>query len=312
MPRLYVVGSANMDLVVRAPSLPGAGETVIGSDLAQIPGGKGANQAVAAARLGAAVSFVGAVGDDAFGATLRQALAADGVDVANLTSLPGRPSGVALIVVDDTGENAIAVGTGANAAVTPQHVDVAMTSIGPDDVLLVQLEIPLDTVAHACRVAGARGARAIVNAAPAHPRTGDLLAAVSALIVNELEAAALVGADNPDPASVARALGELGPEIAIVTLGGEGLVISEHGTPPLHLPAQQVEVVDTTAAGDAFCGAFAAALLTRQPAPEAARFASVAAALATTRLGAQSSLPTRADIDAFLRQTRPGQLESRT
>src|SRR5262249_2380812 len=153
-----------------------------------------------------------------------------------------RPSGVALIVVDAAGENAIAVGSGANAAVTPGQVEAALHTIGPDDALLVQLEIPFDTVAHACRLARARGARTIVNAAPAHPRTSELLASASALIVNEVEAAALLGTGNRAPATAAQALEKLGPQITVLTLGGEGLVLSEPGVLPRHLPAEPVHV----------------------------------------------------------------------
>jgi ribokinase len=184
--------------------------------------------------------------------------------------------------------------------------------MGRDDALLVQLEIPIDTVTHACRLAHGRGARIIVNAAPAQARTAELLPYATVLIVNKGEAAALLGAPVRDPLLAAQSLRDFGPDIAVVTLGGDGLVLSAAGASARHLPAQHVDVVDTTAAGDAFCGAFAAALLAHQPVADAARFASVAAALATTRPGAQSSLPSRAEVDAYLRQAPPIPLESHT
>jgi ribokinase len=297
MPELYVVGSANMDLVVRAPRLPSPGETVLGQDLLRVAGGKGANQAVAAARLGATVRFVGNVGDDSFGAELRAGLQAEGIDTRHLGTID-RASGVALIVVDGHGENLIAVGSGANAAVSASQVEGALSALTIDDVVLLQLEIPLDALAQACQSAYRAGARVVLNAAPAtdNPRLADLLRLTSVLIVNLGEAQALSQAD--EPADAATRLQRLGPETVIVTLGSEGLVMAT-AIGLSRLPAQHVEVVDTTAAGDGFCGAFAAAVLERRSPEEAASLANVAAALATTRLGAQPSLPTRAEVTAF-------------
>jgi ribokinase len=295
--RLYVVGSANMDLVVRAPRLPSAGETVLGDDLLRVPGGKGANQAVAAARLGTRVSFVGNVGDDSFGAELRAGMQAEGIDTHRLETID-RASGVALIVVDAHGENLIAVGSGANAAVSPAQVERALSALGADDVVLLQLELPLESIAQACQSAYQAGARVVLNAAPAtdDPRLANLLRLTSVLIVNHGEAQALSRAD--EPAAAATSLRQRGPETVVVTLGGDGLVMATP-TGLTRVPAQRVDVVDTTAAGDAFCGAFAGAILAGRPPEHAASTANLAAALATTRLGAQPSLPTLAELAAF-------------
>jgi ribokinase len=282
-----------MDLVVRAPRLPSPGDTVLGADLVRVPGGKGANQAVAAARLGAPTVFIGCVGDDAFGDELRAALVADGIDVQHLHRAADRPSGVALIVVDDRGENLIAVSPGANHALTVADAESALRDLRADDVVLAQLEVPLETVAVACRAAKTVGAQVVLNAAPAHGGAVDLLRLVSTLIVNRGEAEALGG-----PAEVLR---RHGPDAVVVTLGADGLELSA-GHREWRMAAHQVEVVDTTGAGDAFCGAFATALLEGNSSDAAARFANAAAALATTRLGAQSSLPRRAEVDSVLGQ----------
>jgi ribokinase len=297
MARLYVVGSANMDLVVRAPRLPSAGETVLGEDLLRVAGGKGANQAVAATRLGATVSFVGNVGDDSFGAELRAGMQSEGIDTRYLETV-ARATGVALIVVDGGGENLIAVGSGANAAVSRSQVERALSALGADDVVLLQLEIPLEAVAQACQSARRAGARVVLNAAPAtdDPRLADLLGLTSVLIVNHGEAQSLSHAD--EPAAAATSLLQRGAETVIVTLGGDGLLMATTAG-VTRLPAQRVDVVDTTAAGDAFCGAFAATVLEGGTPEHAARTANLAAALATTRLGAQPSLPSRAELAAF-------------
>ena len=297
MGRVVVVGSANMDLVVRAPRLPTAGETVLGGDLARVPGGKGANQAVAAARVGAAVRFVGALGADAFGDELMAALTADGVDVSAVLRLPKRPSGAALIVVDDAGQNLIAVSSGANADLTPDAVELALRDLQPADVVLAVLEVPLPTVQRAFTTARRLGARTVLNAAPAIAFDASLLALVDVLIVNEGEAAELSGQNSPQDAALA--LLQRGPACVIVTLGGDGLHMTDtDGT--LNVRAHAVEVVDTTAAGDAFCGALGAALAGAVEPRQAVKFANAAGALATTRGGAQPSLPRLADVEALL------------
>lgn len=295
--RVLVVGSANMDLVVRAPRLPAAGETVLGGDLLRVPGGKGANQAVAAARAGAAVRIVAAVGADSFGRELLAALRADGVDVSAVTTLADRPSGAALIVVDATGQNQIAVAPGANAALVAACVEPALADLRPNDVVALQLEVPPETVRHACLLARRAGARTLLNAAPAIPLPADLLALVDLLVVNEGEAALLAGCPGPEQA--AARLRQLGPGCVVVTLGQQGVLLAdERGK--TRVAAHRVRVVDTTAAGDAFCGALAAALAAGADLREAAEFANAAGALAATRPGAQSSLPRRRDIEALL------------
>jgi len=290
--RVVVVGSANMDLVVRTPRLPAAGETVLGGDLLRVPGGKGANQAVAAARAGAPVRFVGALGGDAFGDELLAALLADGVDVTQVTRV-GRPTGTALIVVDEAGENLSAVAPGANFALQAAAVDAGLADLTAADVVLTQLEVPLACVAAAAASSG----RTILNAAPAGPLDAAVLARVEVLVVNEAEGAALSG--STDPVQAAHALRAEGPSSVIVTLGGEGLLLADDGG-ITRLPAHKIDVVDATAAGDAFCGALAAALARGATMPQAVRFANAAAALATTRPGAQPSLPHWQAIMALL------------
>jgi ribokinase len=303
---MFVVGSANLDLIVRAPALPRAGQTVIGSDLLQVAGGKGANQAVAGARLGASVTFIGNVGADAFGAAVYAALAAEHLELGSLARLAGRATGVALIVVDAEGENAIAVAPGANYDLSAAQVEAGLRTLRREDVVLAQLEVPLECVARAARLAKDAGARMILNVAPAQPLASTVLDQVYGLILNAGEAAVLSGTD--EPASAARQLVCRVPTVVIVTLGGDGLLLAtERGI--LHLPADSVSVVDTTGAGDAFCGAFAAALLDDSSLERAAQLARTAAALATTRRGAQASLPSRGEVEARL--TRPDQPESR-
>jgi ribokinase len=268
-----VVGSANLDLVARTERLPRPGETVTGASFAQIPGGKGANQAVAAARLGADVRFVGAVGRDDFARQVLQAMRGDGVrtEVVELDA----PTGIALIVVDDAGENTIVVAPGANAELRPEHVDV-----GEADAVLCQLEIPLDTVAEAAR----RARFLCLNAAPARALPRELLAHVDLLVVNRYE------------------LETLGPQEGFValTLGAEGAVLLEGGEEVARAEPPRVEAVDGTAAGDAFTACLLVSLLEAKPREEALRRACAAGAIAASRAGAQPSLPTAAEIDAIL------------
>ena len=270
---LAVVGSANLDLVARTERLPRPGETVTGASFARIPGGKGANQAVAAARLGADVRFVGAVGRDDFARQALEAMRHDGVraDVVELDA----PTGIALIVVDDTGENTIVVAPGANAELRPEHVQV-----GEADAVLCQLEIPLDTVAEA-----ARQARFLcLNAAPARTVPAELLARVDLLVVNRYELETLGAQEG----------------FVALTLGAEGAVLLEGGAEVARAEPPPVEAVDGTAAGDAFTACLLVSLLEGRPRDEALRRACAAGALAASRPGAQPSLPTAAEIDAIL------------
>jgi ribokinase len=277
---VVVVGSCNVDLIVEVARLPDPGQTVRGGEMIVRPGGKGANQALAARRLGANTAFVGAIGDDRFGTTLRAALAAEHVDLTGLVTTPG-PSGTALILVDSHGENVIAISPGANRRLTPENA-----LIPPASVLLMQLEIPLDTcVAAASRARGA-GARVVLNAAPAPDRSDPnlqrLLELTDVLVVNEGEARVLTRGTGE--------IGELGPPVAIITRGAEGAVVAQDGDCST-IPSHPVEVVDTTGAGDAFCGALAAALAEGRSVADAARRGCVAGALATTAVGAQAALP---------------------
>ncbi|WP_236241027.1 ribokinase [Streptomyces sp. CC228A] len=292
-PRIAVLGSANMDLVAYARRAPRLGETVRGREFRTVPGGKGANQAVAAARAGGAVSMIGAVGSDDFGARLRACLEASGVDTALLRTADG-PSGTAHIVVDDEGGNAIVVVPGANAAVrdlTPADEECVAAA----GALLLQLELPLDAVAAGAEAARRHGVRTILTPAPAQGLPDELLAAVDLLLPNEHEAAELTGV--ADPAAAAQELLRLVPEV-VVTLGAAGCLYAARGARPVTVPARRVRAVDTTAAGDTFAGALAVALGEGRPMPEALSWAGAAASLAVQRQGASSSMPYRAEIDA--------------
>jgi ribokinase len=293
MSAVAVVGSLNMDLVVRVPELPGPGETVSGGDLFRNPGGKGANQAVAAARLGRRVAMVGCVGDDEAGRDLLAALAADGVDHARVRVAGDVPSGTALILVSDDGENQIVVSPGANARLTPGDVAAAEATLAAAAVTLLQLEVPLETVAAA---AGTAGGRVVLNPAPVRPLPDDLLGRVDVLVPNRVELAQLTGGPAPDTVEEAALLaGRLPARAVVVTLGADGALVVEDGQAS-HVPAVPVRPVDTTAAGDAFCGGLADALAGGADLQEAARRAVRVAAAACLRRGAQASLPTPADL----------------
>jgi ribokinase len=294
---IAVVGSLNMDLVVRAARHPLPGETILGGDFFTFPGGKGANQAVAAARLGGHVKMIGRVGTDTFGHALLQALAQDGVDTSYVERDQQAPSGVALITVDAAGQNTIVVASGANARVTPEDVAAAEPAFVGASVLVLQLECPLVAVAYAIELAQQHGLQVILNPAPAQPLDSDLLAHVDYLIPNQTELALLTGLGSTD-AAVCRLQG-LGVRCIILTLGKDGALAIE-GQSRVHLPAYPVTVVDTTAAGDAFIGAFAVALAEGRSTREAAEWGNAAGALAVTRAGAQPSLPTRVELEGFL------------
>jgi ribokinase len=306
-PDIVVIGSANMDLVVRAPQLPRAGETVLGGEFATIPGGKGANQAVAAAHMGGTVGFVGCVGDDAFGATLRTALCAAGVDVARLQITTAAPTGVALIIVSDAGENAICVAPGANATLSVADIDDAARWIQHARVLLVQLEIPLPAVCHAIALARRHGVEVILDPAPAPREVEPALFQVDILTPNQTEAAQLSGLGGQPPATVARELRRRGARDVVLKLGSAGAYV-QSGAGECDIAGHAVGVVDTTAAGDAFSGALAAARAAGEDLVCAARVANAAGALACTKRGAQPSAPTRADVMALLAKPPPTDL----
>jgi ribokinase len=301
---ICVVGSLNMDLVMRTPHLPAPGETISGGPFATHPGGKGANQAVAAARLGAAVAMVGRVGGDAFGARLRTELAEAGIDTRQVVTLPDVASGVALIAVEASGQNSIIIAPGANGALTPADVEAAGPTITAARVLLLQLETPLPAVQRAAELAHATGTLVLLNPAPAQPLPAELLAQVDYLIPNEQEAALLLGetiATGADAAGAAQRLcAQTGVGGVVITLGAQGALLAQAQTEPQFVPAHPVAVVDTTAAGDAFVGAFAVALAEGRTPAEAMRWGNAAGALAVTTAGAQPSLPTRNAVVALL------------
>jgi len=291
--RIAVVGSCNLDIVTYADRIPAPGETVIGRRLLQVPGGKGANQAVAAARAGAEVSFIGAVGDDGFGKLLATALQREGVITAGLRRVP-LPTGTAHITIDSAGENAIVAVVGANAAVALSERDRAV--ITSTQALLLQLEIPLEIVVTAAALAHEAGARVILTPAPGPRLPAELSRLVDLLIPNESEALALTGASSGDQAA-GLLLAEV-PAVA-VTLGARGCIYRERGGPSLLLPAFPVAAVDTTAAGDTFAGALAVALAEGRSVEAALRWAMAAAALSVQREGAIPSIPYRQEIDGF-------------
>ena len=291
-PRIVVVGSANMDLVGLAERLPLPGETVLGDDFLMGPGGKGANQAVAAARAGGRCTFLGAIGSDEFGVTIDARLRASGVDTTHLRTSYG-PSGVAVVMVDHAGENSILVSPGANY--TFLGLSAAESAVIADgDVLLCQQEIPEPTVIAAAQAGRAGGTRVILNAAPARPLPPDLLAAVDLLVVNEVEAQAITGPGEPDMAALLAVV----PRV-VLTKGGEGAWYADRDGRSERVPAFLVEVADTTAAGDAFTGALAVAWGEGRDLVDAVRWANAAGAACVRKVGASVSLPTRAEIQAL-------------
>jgi ribokinase len=302
MARVIVVGSVNVDLVAVVDHLPAAGETVIGGRYEQHHGGKGGNQAVAAARLGATVSFVGAVGGDAFGADARAALAAEGVDLSGMLTLPTQATGVALILVDRHGENSIAVASGANAALTSVQVRAALKKmeLTKDDVVLVGHEIRTGAAHEALRLGRAAGATTILNPAPAGGLEAPTLALADILTPNRGELTTLVGAGTPS-AAAKRVLGKAsGDRAVLVSLGADGALLVGGGR-SVRLVAKHVEAVDTVGAGDTLNGALAAGLAAGQSLEDAARRAVVAASIAVTRPGAREGMPTSAELARALR-----------
>jgi len=304
--RVVIVGSVNVDLVVIASRLPGPGETVTGGDVARYHGGKGGNQAVAAARLGARVAFVGAVGEDDFGAAARAALAAEGIDVSHLATV-ARPTGVALIVVDARAENLIAVAPGANASPTAASVAAALEAlaVGPGDVVLASCEIPPEAVRAALARARAVGATSVLNPAPADGLDPATIALADVLTPNQAELALLAAAPDAGAGDVevlARRLltRGVGRRSVVVTLGAAGALAVPGDGPATAIPAPHVVSVDTTGAGDAFNGALAAGLAAGLPLGAAVRRAVTAAGLSTTRAGARGGLPTASELAAFL------------
>jgi len=299
---IVVVGSSNTDMIVKTRKIPKPGETVIGGAFSMAAGGKGANQAVAAARAGGRVSFVARVGGDLFGDQSVRGFERDGIDVRHVVRDVRSSSGVALIFVDAKGENSIAVASGANASLSPEDVENAGDAVASADVLLMQLEIPLPAVRTATDIARRHGVPVVLNPAPARPLPSALLKDISVLTPNEHEAGLLTGIRIRSERDAARAAGVLrkkGVPTVIVTMGARGAIV-DGAEWSGRISGCRVRAVDTTAAGDVFSGALAVAMAEKMPLPEAVRFACAAAALSVTKMGAQPSAPHRVEIEAFL------------
>ncbi|MFM9445476.1 ribokinase [Streptomyces acidiscabies] len=297
---LLVVGSANADLVIGVERRPGAGETVLGSDLAVHPGGKGANQAVAAARLGARTALLARVGDDANGRLLLESQQGAGVDTVGVL-VGGAPTGVALITVDPSGDNSIVVSPGANGRLTPQDIRAAGSLFHASRVVSAQLEIPLESVVEVVRQLPS-GTRFVLNPSPPQALPAEVLAACDPLIVNEHEARVILGGGSigDDPAAWARELLASGPKSVVVTLGSEGALVASAGSGEVvRVPSVKVDAVDTTGAGDSFTAALAWKLGTGSSLAEAAAYAARVGAVAVTRRGAQESFPTAEEVEAL-------------
>jgi len=300
-PRVLVVGSINMDLVIRAPQFPQPGETVIGEEFGTFPGGKGANQAVAARRLGAEVRMIGKVGNDSFGLKLRQGLSEEGMDISGVLVSQRQSTGVALIVVDKNGQNSIVVSSGANMDLTPKDLLQNEEAFSWANVVLFQLETPLETVQAGIRMAKEKGAYLILNPAPARPLLQEIWKNVDLLVLNEIEAAILANNswESPSPEEAAREFLKKGAKEVIVSLGEKGSLYASSSR-IISCPAFKVEVVDSTAAGDAFLGALSMGIASGWKMEEIISFASASGALTVTKKGAQSSLPSRTEVEEFL------------
>ena len=306
MPHIVIVGSLNMDLVVQVPTIPAPGETVLGNNFATIPGGKGANQAVAAARLGANVSLIGRVGADAFGEQLLANAQKEGIDVTHVGCDANAASGVAMISVDARGQNSIAVASGANYCLTAAHVREAWAALENVDLLVMPLETPLETIETAVSLANQAGVKVILNPAPAQTLPQSILAGVDVLVPNEPETTQLTGIEIDSPESTrkaAQALLELSVGNVVLTLGSRGaLVLTGETNQFTQVEPYPVKVVDTTAAGDAYVAGLAVALGEGKELVEAAQFANAVGALAVTKQGAQPGMPTREEVEILLKQ----------
>lgn len=304
MNKLVVLGSVNADHVLRVPHFPRPGETLIGHNYQVIPGGKGANQAVAAARLGADIAFIATVGDDAFGNEMKEKFAADKINTQAVEQIANTPTGIAMIQVSDEGENSIAISPEANACLTTEIVKKHAAMIESADQLLMQLETPVDAITHAAKIAHNAGTKVTLNPAPAQKLSDELLSCVDMITPNETEAQVLTGIEVTDEASAqkaADALHEKGIQSVMITLGAKGVWLSKKGEEGAIYPGFRVDAKDTTAAGDTFNGALLCAMIEGKPTPDAIRFAHAAAAISVTRPGAQTSIPTRKEVDEFLK-----------
>lgn len=302
-PRILVVGSANIDLVTRVPRCPKPGESMIGSSFTTVCGGKGANQAVAAARLGAQVHFAGCVGNDAFGTLQRQTLSEEGIDLTYLKKHPVEPTGTAVIMVADEGQNSIVVTPAANYGIMPSHIEKLGALFDELDAVMTQLEIPLETVETLLRKARSRNVLSVLDAGPAQQVPESIVELADIVSPNETEAEAMTGvavSTVDDARQAAAQLLAMGAKSAVIKMGASGALYMS-GKEWLHVPAYPVDAVDTVAAGDAFTAALTIAWR-RKPPLEALRFANATGALATTMQGAQRSMPYRSAVDDFLKQ----------
>lgn len=298
--RILVIGSSNTDMTVRSATLPKPGETVLGGDFRMGPGGKGANQAVAARLLGGEVTFVCKLGRDMFGEGASKHYESCGLDTSKIL-WSDKPSGVALITVDSKAENSIVVASGANADMTVTDIDSVADIIKSSGILLLQLEIPMDAVVHAAEIAYNAGVQVVLNPAPAAVLPAELLKCVSILIPNETEASAISGIDINNfetAAAAAERLKWMGVREVIITMGSRGSVVCDGDC--TFVPAVKVNAVDTTAAGDTFCGGVCVALSEGKDLLEAVKFATAASSIAVQRPGAQDSIPNRCEVDKLL------------
>ncbi|KJY86089.1 ribokinase [Vibrio neptunius] len=304
MNKLVVLGSVNADHVLQVPSFPRPGETLHGRNYQVIPGGKGANQAVAAARLNADTGFIACVGDDAFGINIRESFKMDNINIAGVKMQPNCPTGIAMIQVAESGENSICISAEANAKLTEDAIDVDLERIRQANYLLIQLETPMCGIEKAAQVAKASRTNVILNPAPARELSDELLACIDVITPNETEAEVLTGitvTDNQSAQEAANALHRKGIEVVLITLGAKGVWLSLNECGEL-IPGFRVEATDTTAAGDTFNGALVTGLLEDLPLESAIKFAHAAAAISVTRFGAQTSIPSRQEVDTFLEQ----------
>ncbi|MFC2125228.1 ribokinase [Bacteroidota bacterium] len=300
---IVVVGSSNTDMIIKVPHLPKPGETILGGEFTKAAGGKGANQAVAASRAGGDVTFIAKVGDDIFGESAVNGFIDDNINVDFVLKDPEAPSGVAQIFVSEDGENCIAVASGANARLSVEDIRNARHSIKSADILLTQLETPIETISEAVKIARNEGKIVILNPAPAQPLPDELLASLTVITPNETEAELLTGVkviDEESASAASAVLKKKGVETIIITLGSKGAFVDHDGEQYM-VTGFKVEAVDTTAAGDTFNGALAVALAQKKSFRDAVIFANAAAALSVTKLGAQPSVPALNDIINFMK-----------
>ncbi len=301
---IVVIGSSNIDMIAQVAQFPRPGETVGNATYSQAYGGKGANQAVAAARAGGQVTFITCVGHDPFGQTMLRNFANEGITTDYVRQDEATATGTAIILVNEAGENCIAVAPGANYQLTSEHIDASRIAISGAEIILLQLEIPFETITYVIDLAKSLGKKVLLNPAPARPLHDDLLRKLHILVVNETEAELIAGqtvGTSEEVQQAAQALLKKGPEVVVITLGAQGAYYATRREQKL-VDAYPIQAVDTTAAGDVFCGALAASLSRGTKLAEAVKFANAAAALSATKLGAQPSAPTELAVKAFLKE----------